>query len=81
MNSKDDITLKTILEHMRVMEDRLLTEIQEVRSDLGATEARLNTRIDRMEHNLTTQIDGLDRRLDDIEVSQIPQLKKVVGMS
>jgi hypothetical protein len=34
----------------------------------------------RMERNLTAQIDAIDRRLDDVEVVQVPKLKKAVGM-
>lgn len=79
-HSRTGITSAVLLDHMRGMEGRLHTEIKEVRLDLRSTEARLIDRIDRVERNLTVQIEGLDHRLDDIEVSQIPKLKKAVGI-
>ena len=82
------VTPEIILDHMRGMEVRIRTEVkQEIGAsegrlcqEIGAMEVRLNNRIDRVYVNLTTQIDGIDHRLDDIEVFQLPKLKKAVGM-
>ncbi|MFA5799656.1 MAG: hypothetical protein WC840_01715 [Candidatus Peribacteraceae bacterium] len=76
----DDITLKTILEHMRGMEERLRTEISGVRTELKGDIREVKNEIRRVEAVLSNQISNIDARLDDIEVVQVPKLKKAVGM-
>ncbi len=80
MSPKDDITLKTILEHMRGMEERLRAEINGVRTELKGDIREVKNEIRRVEAVLSNQISNIDARLDDIEVVQVPKLKKAVGM-
>ena len=71
------------MDHMQGMERRLQSEIGGVRSDLAKTEARLTTRIDRVERDITwikVSVENIDKRLDTIEVVQVPRLEKAVGM-
>lgn len=79
------ITLRTVLEHVQALHGEMMTRFAEVdrrfmrvdqRFDL--LERRLSERIDRVERNVTLQIDNIDKRLDNIEVVQIPLLKKAV---
>lgn len=70
---ESDITLGTILEHMRGMESRIMAELHE-------TDGRLTKRIDSLEanlvrihRNLSGQIDQLDKRLDAIEIEELPK--------
>jgi hypothetical protein len=62
------ITLRTVLEHMQTQHQEVLGEFANVRREMTG-----------MERRLTRQIDRIDERLDDIEVVQIPMLKKAVG--
>jgi len=77
------ITSAVLLDHMRGMEGRLHTEIKEVRLDLRSTEARLIDRIDRVERDIgwiKVSVGNIDKRLDNVEVVQMPRLQKAVGM-
>lgn len=65
---------------MRGMEGRLIQHIDSVKSELTVRMDRLADKVGRIHVNLSTQIDGIDRRLDDLEVIQVPKLKKAVGM-
>lgn len=64
-----DITLGTIMEHLRAMEDRINKRFEGVDKRFDGVDAR----IDRMERNLTRQIDGVDKRLDAVEIEKLPQ--------
>lgn len=78
----NDITPAIILEYLRAMEQRLRDELKkEIRKEITASEERTKNVILASEARLTLQIDGIDKRLDDIEVFQIPKLKKVTGIS
>lgn len=81
MNPKDDVTLKTVLEHMHGMEERLRAEINGVRVELKGDIREVKNEIRRVEAVLSNQISNIDARLDDLEVVQVPKLKKAVGMS
>jgi hypothetical protein len=81
--AKASITPAVLLGHMQGMERRLRSEIGGVRSDLVKTEVRLNTRIDRVERDIAwikVSVGNIDKRLDTIEVVQVPRLEKAVGM-
>lgn len=72
---------------MHGMEKRIQMELKQeigsVRSDLVKVETRLNARLDRMENDITwikVSAGNIDKRLDDLEVVQVPRLKKAVGM-
>lgn len=73
----NDVTLGTIMEHMRGMEQRVTSRIQEVHEDLSkrmdGLDAKLTGRLDRLERNLTAQIDAIDNRLDAMEVEHLPK--------
>ncbi|MDD5103179.1 MAG: hypothetical protein PHX93_02145 [Candidatus Peribacteraceae bacterium] len=74
------VTAAVLLDHMRGMEKRLTQRIDIVRNDLTVRMDRMENKVERVYVDLSSQIEGLDHRLDDIEVSQIPKLKKSVGM-
>ncbi len=75
-NPQNDITLVTVIQHMQGMEERLTTRIDglKIEVDRNHEEARQN-------HAQTiAALDNIDARLDDIEVVQVPSIKKVVGI-
>lgn len=69
----DDITLKTVLEHIQNMQRTFTLSHQELKKEIRSVERRLGHRIDLVEANLTTQIDAIDKRLDTIEIEKLPQ--------
>ncbi len=73
-----DITLKMVMDHLLVMQGTLQAEIRSVRSDLMDEIGKVYVRINRLETNLSTQIDGIDSRLDGIELESLPQRLKTV---
>ncbi len=69
-----------LLEHMQAMERRICSDFD---SKLAIMNADLGGKIDflvRQSTLFTTQNKNFDERLDDIEVVQIPKLKKAVGI-
>lgn len=64
-----DITLGTILEHMRGMEERIGQRFENVACRLD----RLELGQQRLERNLTAQIDAIDKRLDAVEIEHLPK--------
>ncbi len=81
MAQDKDITPAILLQHMQGMEQRLRTDFSVA---IKESEQRLRNdfseKIESSEQRIIRQIDGIDERLDDIEVVQIPMLKKVVGI-
>lgn len=69
------IALRTVLEHVQAQGGALMSFRSEMKKEFDA----VHEKIDGVERHLTRQIDGLDKRLDDIEIVQIPKLKKTVG--
>ena len=83
----DGITAQVLLTHMQGMEQRLTEKIEGVETRLNGkidgVETRLEKRIDGVERKVDMaliQIGNIDERLDDLEVVQVPKLKKAVGM-
>ena len=77
MSPKDDgITSAIILQHMQAMEQRIMEKFSKVDDRFD----RLEQKVDRNHVILSTQIANLDERLDDLEVVQVPGLKKAVGI-
>ena len=83
----DDITPKILLEHMQNMQGVLTKairdvreEIRDVRTDLGGRIDRLEKKVDQNHAILSMQISNLDERLDDLEIVQVPTIKKAVGI-
>ncbi len=72
----DDITWAIVLQHMQGMEQRLVERIDGVEIKVD----RLAVKVDQNHAILSTQIANMDARLDDLEVVQVPKLKKAVGM-
>jgi len=68
-----DITLGTILEHMRGMEQRMTTQLHEVDGRLTKRLDSLEVGLDRVHRNLSSQIDAIDKRLDAIEIEYLPK--------
>jgi len=86
-SGKRGITSAILLDHMRGMEGRLVQRIDGVESKLtqriDGVENSLTIRMDRLERKvdwITIGITNMDERLTDIEVVQIPKIKKSIGM-
>ena len=84
MSPKDDgITPAVLLQHMQVMGKQLVEKIDEARTELKADINRVEKNLERVERKVDlalVQIGTIDTRLDDLEVVQVPKLKKAVGM-
>lgn len=72
------ITLLTIVRHLQTVKQELLQKIDGVKRELSQKMDVLEAKVDRHYRNLTTQIDGIDQRLDEIEVERLPKIEKVV---
>lgn len=76
----EDITLKTILEHLQAFRVDITTQLHTMENRMtqrmDGLEHRvdsLEVRIDRMDRNLSRQIDAIDKRLDAIEIEEVPK--------
>lgn len=73
----NEITIGTILEYMRSIEQRVTSRIQEVHEGLSkhldGLDAKLTGRLDRLQRDLIAQIDAIDKRLDTIEIEYLPK--------
>ena len=72
----DEITLKTVLDHMTAMEQRLSGRFNGVDARLSAIEGRLGgieQKLSHAEAKLSWQIDAIDKRLDGIEIEKLPK--------
>ncbi len=69
------ITLRTVLEHVQAQGAKLVSLEKEMKKEFKI----VNEKIEGAERRLTRQIDGIDERLDDVEVTEIPKLKKAVA--
>ena len=72
-NESENIDVKMLLEHMQGMERRLIKRIDGVETKLSKRIDGLEDRIYRVATNLTLQIDGIDKRLDNIEIETLPE--------
>ncbi len=75
MVQNGDITVAMLLQHMQDMEGRIISRFDHT----DARIAKLETKVDHNHLIVTTQLDNIDARLDDIEVVQVPALKKAVA--
>lgn len=80
MANPGDIPLTTILQHMQGMEQRLLATMDKRFGDVNDRLERLEKKVDQNYANLSAQIANIDERLDDLEVVQVPTIKKAVGI-
>lgn len=75
------ITLGIILEHLRAMESRIRERFENVEFRLDRVELGQQ----RLERNLTAQIDAIDKRLDPVEIEHLPKrvtrLEKHCGLA
>lgn len=82
MTQDNEITLAMILQHMQGMEHRLRTEfrteIGTLRIELKTDISSLSNKVDRHYTLLSGQIDAIDKRLDDVEIVQIPNIWKAI---
>jgi len=76
----EDITPKVLLEHMQNMQRVLMERMDGLDQYMGGLDQKIDNaekkliyRIDKLEINLTQQIDGIDQRLDTIEIEKLPQ--------
>jgi len=77
------ITSAVLLDHMRGMEGRLIQHIDSVKTELSVRIDHLDIHMDRLERKvdwINVSITNLDERLTDIEIVQIPKIKKAIGM-
>lgn len=81
------ITPTVLLDHMRGMERRLHSGINNVRTELKEEMQGLRTelkddiqRLERKVNIISVQVADIDARLDDLEVVQMPKVKKAIGM-
>jgi hypothetical protein len=65
-----DITMHMLLEHQQAMKIELLQQMRDMRKELVS---ELRTDMRNMERRLTRQIDGIDKRLDAIEIEELPK--------
>ena len=72
----DGVTPAVLLQHMQGMERRLTERIDGVEQKVD----RLEIKVDRHHAQTMVAFDNIDERLDDLEVVQVPKLKKVVGI-
>ena len=83
------ITLRIVIAHMQNMQQLLRSDMKELEQRLSAQmnniEIRLsrrigilNEKVDQRHVNLLGQIDMIDSRLVDIEVKEIPELKRAI---
>ena len=81
MAQNDDITMQTLLQHMQGMEQRLMEKIEGIQIDMK----NLEHKVDRGFAQTGIQIDNIDKRLDAIEIEQLPKrvtkLEAAMGMS
>jgi len=84
MAKKDnDITPAVLLQHIQAMEKRLVVRMEDVRVGLKADVRAVGERVVLVEKKVDlarVQIGNIDERLDDVEVVQVPMLKKAVRM-
>jgi hypothetical protein len=69
VNMADDITLRTIVEHIQGLRDSLEGRMDRLEGRIG----KLESRVDIMDLRLSSQIDALDRRLDTIKIAIVEQ--------
>lgn len=89
-DASNDITLKTVLQHVQMlaqnifaMEQRLSTRIDSLEKKMEKLELKVDRNHEQAMRNHAITVVGLkniDDRLDDLEVVQVPAIKKAVGM-
>ena len=72
------ITLRVVLQHMENMQSVLLKEIRKVDSRVDGLGRRMDVfeqKADRRHRLVMTGLDNIDRRLDDVEVKELPRIR------
>jgi chromosome segregation ATPase len=80
MADTPDIPFRVLLDHIQAIGNELRTDIRALRTDIANVHVRidrldqkLSDRIDTVEARLTWKIGALDKRLDDIEIKELPK--------
>ena len=86
-NKDEGVTLAIVFEHMQGMEQRLHTEfdvgLKRLESKIDKVSLKvdnLEIKVDRNHTQTMVALDNIDGRLDDLEIVELPAIKKVVGM-
>ncbi|MDD4287619.1 MAG: hypothetical protein PHO20_06220 [Candidatus Peribacteraceae bacterium] len=87
------ITLAIVLDHIQAMRGDFATRMDRMEQRMDRMESRMDRmegnidhlkenmrRMDRKVDLISTQVTNIDARLDDLEVVQVPKLKKAVSM-
>jgi len=78
-----DVTPQVLLDHMRAMEERILTHVDERFTKVDERFTTVDERLERLEGKvdlISIQISNIDQRLDTLEVEKLPKVKKAVGI-
>lgn len=89
---RDDLPLKTILEHLTAMESRMCERLEprfeNLESRMGGIERRMTGLEDRMSRleqtsaagfaQVNSQLDAIDHRLDELEIETLPKRVKAL---
>ena len=87
----DDITLKTVLDHIHAMQSRMDSRFEDIERRFDKVDQKfeivdrrfdeLEQTIQMVETNLSRQIDAIDHRLDEIEIEGLPSRIKKLEMA
>ena len=72
----EEITLKTIVDHIQAQGMEFRGEFRSVHERLDGLSTKIDNlrdTVERNHRNLTAQIDAIDKRLDAIEIENVPQ--------
>lgn len=69
MDPSKDITPAVLLAHIQAVGN----DVRTLDTRLGTVERSLGSRIDRLQSNLTAQINAIDKRLDAVEIEFLPK--------
>jgi hypothetical protein len=87
MARQSPVTGRILLSHMQGMQQNMKQHMQDMEQRLNQRIDKLDLKVDRLDEKLgrkidllSVQIGNIDERLDDIEVVQLPKLKKATRM-
>jgi len=72
----EEITLKTVIEHIQAQGVEFRGEFRKVQERIDVLSTTINNlreTVERNHRNLTVQIDAIDKRLDAIEIENLPR--------
>ena len=83
MDQDNDITIPMIMNYMVSMEGRMMGKMNEGFAKVDRRFEEVDRRFDDVDRRLnliSVQIGNIDERLDDVEVVQLPKIKKAIGI-